>query len=47
MAPGECSSAGFILLGLNPQQATGTGVDELVGKQVCAPLGRWRDAGRN
>jgi hypothetical protein len=47
VARGECSSAGFILLGLTLQQATGTGVDELVGKQVCAPMGCWRDAGRS
>nr|WP_206314877.1 serine hydrolase domain-containing protein [Streptomyces coryli] len=41
-APGtvvEYSSAGFILLGLVLEQATGTGLDELVGRQVCEPLG--------
>lgn len=46
MARGERSSAGFILLGLTLRQATGAGVHELLGKQVCAPMGRWRDASR-
>ncbi|MFD8217583.1 hypothetical protein ACFV2U_28675 [Streptomyces sp. NPDC059697] len=36
-----------ILLGLTLQQARGTGVDELVGKQVYAPMDRWQDAGRS
>ncbi|MFI5617842.1 hypothetical protein [Streptomyces sp. NPDC051567] len=47
---GECSSAGFILLEPTRQRATSAGadervdglVDELVGKRVCAPTGRWR-----
>ncbi|WP_432445712.1 serine hydrolase domain-containing protein [Streptomyces rapamycinicus] len=41
-APGtvvEYSSAGFVLLGLILEQATATGLDELVAKQVCEPLG--------
>ncbi|WP_419997466.1 serine hydrolase domain-containing protein [Streptomyces boninensis] len=41
-APGtvvEYSSAGFILLGLIMEQATGTRLDELVTEQVCKPLG--------
>ncbi|MGW3434795.1 serine hydrolase, partial [Streptomyces melanosporofaciens] len=35
----EYSSAGFVLLGLILGQATATGLDELVAKQVCEPLG--------
>ncbi|MCX0242050.1 serine hydrolase domain-containing protein [Streptomyces drozdowiczii] len=33
------SSQGFMLLGLIAEQASGRGLDELVGELVCAPLG--------
>jgi hypothetical protein len=42
VAQGECPPAGFILLGLTLQQATGT-----VGELVRAPMGIRRDAWRS
>lgn len=33
-----------VSVGLTLQQAAGAGADELSGTQVCAPMGRWRDA---